>query len=147
MTESFNDLILLDTNILVYAFDSSEEEKHTIARGLLFGFFSKEQMTAVSIQSLSEFFTIATKKLPKPIDKQEAQQLINNIIDSKNFKILKSNEKTIISAIETHIKYDSSYWDSLIAETMRDNKVFTIMTENEKDFKKIPWLTVINPFR
>ncbi len=30
---------------------------------------------------------------------------------------------------------------------MRKNNIYTIITENEKDFKKIPWLKVINPFK
>lgn len=138
---------LLDTNILVYAFDIAEKEKHKIAKDLLFGLFSKEQPSILSVQNLSEFFVISTKKLPKPIEKIEAQQIIEKIADSKNFKILTFDKNTILSAIDTHIKYSSSYWDSLISETMRDNKIFTIITENEKDFKKIPWLTVINPFK
>lgn len=138
---------LLDTNILVYAFDITEKEKHKIAKDLLFDLFSKEQTSFISIQSLSEFFVMSTNKLPKPIDKIEARELIKKIIESKNFKILKFNTYTISSAIDTHTEYNSSYWDSLIAETMRKYNITIIITENEKDFKKIPWLTVINPFK
>ena len=146
MTE-ISDKRLLDTNILVYAFDITERDKHIIAKDLLFDLFSKEQISFISIQSLSEFFVISTKKLPKPVDKKEARELIEKIIDSKNFRILKFNTNTVLSAIDSHIKYGASYWDALIAAVMQENMVNTIITENEKDFKKIPWLTVINPFK
>jgi predicted nucleic acid-binding protein len=43
--------------------------------------------------------------------------------------------------------YRASFWDALIAACMLEHGVHTIVTENELDFRKIPGLTVINPFR
>jgi predicted nucleic acid-binding protein len=37
-------------------------------------------------------------------------------------------------------------WDAAIAATMKENDIFEIVTENVKDFKKIPQLKVSNPF-
>jgi len=41
--------------------------------------------------------------------------------------------------------YKVHFWDALIAATMIENNVFTIFTENTKDFKKIKGITAINP--
>jgi predicted nucleic acid-binding protein len=37
--------------------------------------------------------------------------------------------------------------DALIAACMLENGIEIIVTENERDFKRIPGITVINPFR
>ena len=42
---------------------------------------------------------------------------------------------------------NASFWDVLIAVTMRDSGVTRLYTENETDFRKIPWVEVLNPLR
>jgi predicted nucleic acid-binding protein len=39
------------------------------------------------------------------------------------------------------------FWDALIAACMLENGIEIIVTENERDFKRIPGITVTNPFR
>jgi predicted nucleic acid-binding protein len=51
----------------------------------------------------------------------------------------------VLSAIRIHREFDVPYWDALIAATMRENGVTRIYTEDEKSFRKIPWLEVVNP--
>jgi predicted nucleic acid-binding protein len=36
---------------------------------------------------------------------------------------------------------------ALIAATMQENNLKTIYTENIADFKKVPWLNVVNPLK
>ena len=38
-----------------------------------------------------------------------------------------------------------SFWDLLIAETMKDARVSVLLTENIRDFSKVPWIKAINP--
>ncbi len=71
---------------------------------------------------------------------------IQDITSFSNFDILTINKNNILSAIEISMAYKVSYWDALIASVMKENHVYGIITENDKDFKKIPWLNVINPF-
>jgi predicted nucleic acid-binding protein len=40
-----------------------------------------------------------------------------------------------------------NFWDALIVATMEENSIDTIITENEKDFKKVKWIKTINPFK
>jgi predicted nucleic acid-binding protein len=39
------------------------------------------------------------------------------------------------------------FWDALIAACMLEHGIEVIVTENEKDFKNISGITIINPFR
>lgn len=140
------DLALIDSNVLIYGYDKYDIKKHKIAVSLLEKCWKRKIIYALSLQNLSEFYTNITKKVRKPLDKIIAYYLIMDIINFPNWKILKFNERTILSAIEITNTFEMSYWDSLLAATMKENKISKIYTENEKDFK-VPWIKVINPFR
>jgi len=141
-----DDAVFIDSNILVYAFDKNEATKHKKAKKLLEKCFTNEIKLVASTQVLSEFFVNATKKIEKPITVEDARNIVEKIIEFKGFSVLVIKPNTIKSAIDTSKKTGAHYWDSLIAETMKENKVFEILTENTKDFKKINWLNAKNPF-
>src|SRR3989344_5825812 len=135
---------LLDSNILVYAYDSRDKEKHKISIDILNKCWKKEIIYALSTQNLSELFTVTTKKISNPISVKEMEENINDIINFSNFSILEIKSKTILRAIKLTSEYSLSYWDSLIVSVMLENNINIIITE-DSDFKKIPWLKVINP--
>ena len=66
---------------------------------------------------------------------------------SKSSTIIYYNAQTIMEALHISKEYETSFFDSLIAATMQENGIDNIITENENDFSKIPWLTVSNPFK
>ena len=43
--------------------------------------------------------------------------------------------------------YRAKFWDALIAACMLEHGVETIVTEDGADFRKIPGITVVNPFK
>ena len=140
------DIKLIDTNILVYAYDSSEKIKHKIAKNILKKCWNKEEIYALSVQNLSESFVIATKKIQNPVPIEEIEEDINDMISFSNFKILPISTNDISNAIKLVSQFKIDYWDSLIVSVMRENNINEIITENEKDFKKIPWIKIVNPF-
>ena len=137
----------IDANILVYAFDRSEGKKNRKAKQLLKKCFKGEVPLATSTQTLSEFFVTATKKIQKPITCGQANSIVRKIIDFRGFSILTIKPSTIVAAIDTHSKTKAHYWDALIAETMKENKMFHIYTENTNDFKRISEIKATNPLR
>ena len=143
MTEK-PELQLIDTNILVYAYDRSDLEKHRLAEEIVKTAWIN-QNSVLSIQNLAEFYSIITRKVQKPIAISKAKQIILDLIEG--FETLKYSEQTIISAIDNQLIYRIPFWDALIVATMEENSVDAIVTENEKDFKKVEWLKVINPFK
>jgi len=141
-----SEISLIDSNILVYAYDSNENDKHIISKNILNKCWKKEVSYALSTQNLSELFVVTTKKISNPISMKEMEENIKDIINFSNFQILKIKPKTILNAIKLSFEYKAHYWDSLIASVMQENNINTIITEDE-DFKKIPWLEVTNPFK
>jgi predicted nucleic acid-binding protein len=77
VTNSMKDKVFLDTNIFVYAIDSSPEwnVKKTIARRLIREHVEKES-GVISIQVVQEFYQVATQKIATPIPTEDALQFI-----------------------------------------------------------------------
>jgi len=144
MTEN-NTIFLIDTNILIYAFDESEPLKHKIASQLLLSYIDTGNSFAVSTQNLGEFFNIITTRIKKTIEKEKAIAIIQELIKLKNNSILEIKPTTIIFGCHVSRDYNLHFWDSLLAATMKENGIFNIYTENTKDFK-IPWIKAVNPF-
>ncbi|MDD5472578.1 MAG: PIN domain-containing protein [Candidatus Methanoperedens sp.] len=140
-----DELSLIDTNLLSYVFDESEPEKKIICKDLTAECWKGKQKYAVSVQNLSEFYVVVTKKIQHPIPEKVAKRFIELILDFQGWHVLSISASTIASAIDISNKYKIHYWDALLAATMRENKVFSIYTE-DSDFGKIPWLKAINPF-
>ncbi|MBI2576773.1 PIN domain-containing protein [Candidatus Woesearchaeota archaeon] len=138
---------LIDSNILVYAFDKDEGEKYKRAGKLLEKCFLGEVNFSLSLQNLSEFFVTITKKISHPIPMDVASLLVKKIISFNGFVILEPTKKSIIRAADLCTNKGISYWDALIAAVMIENHIFEIITENEKDFKNVEGLRVTNPFR
>ena len=90
------ELKLVDSNILVYAYDTSEPQKHEIAKAIVKESWQKED-GALSIQNLVEFYSIITKKIKHPLETDKAKQIVLDYIDG--FEIIRYTEKTIIEAI------------------------------------------------
>lgn len=143
MTES-KELKLLDSNILIYAYDRSEGKKHPIAKELVKERWKKED-SVLSTQNLAEFYSVITSKIERPLEIGKAKQIVLDYIDG--FEILRYSEKTVVEAINVQAIYKIPFWDALIVATMEENSIDTIITENEKDFKKAKWVKTINPFK
>ena len=139
-----SELFLVDTNILVYSYDKDEPSKRSKAEKLLGKCFDGEIPLAISIQNLAEFVSVTTRK--SKLSFEHAKINVNDIIDAKNFKKIGYKAETIVSTIEIVKEFKTSFWDSLLAATMRENGIFNIYTENVNDFK-IPWIRAVNPLK
>ncbi len=137
-------LFLIDTNIVVYAYDEEDIIKHTKSKELLKQVFNNKIKIAISNQNLAEFVYVTTRKIK--LDSTQTKEIINDIIIHKSFKKINYSTRTIISAIDILNEFKMPFWDSLLAATMRENGIFNIYTENAKDFK-MPWINAVNPLK
>lgn len=140
-----DNLALIDTNILVYAYDSVAGSKHSKAKELLKAAW--EEGAIVSLQNLCEFFVVITKKVEKPVSIKQAQEIVEDIIYSKEWVIIDRTCETIINSLELVKSTNVHFWDAVIATTMLEFGIEDIITENVKDFSKIKQIRAINPFK
>lgn len=141
MTDS-KELFLIDSNILVYAYEKGESIKKDKAKKLLKECLLGIRQFALSNQNIVEFVSVTTKKGKLNID--EAKNFVIKATQFEGFKKINYSAETIVFALDIVQQFKMSFWDSLLAATMRENGIFNIYTENAKDFK-MPWINAINP--
>lgn len=134
-----------DTSILIYAYDKSEPEKQAIASELVKIIFDREMVGYVSNQILSELYFVLTEK--KGMPKEDAETVVLSFLDSDSWIKVSYGIQTVKETVKSAKTLAVIFWDILIAETMKENGINKIYTENEKDFKKIPGIKVINPLK
>ena len=134
--------IFIDTNILVYAYDKDSGKKHAKAKEIILKCLNGEINLYVSNQVLCEFVNVAFNKLSTSLPENELKEIIFEINKVDNWKKINYSNKTLESVFS---EKGSHFWDKLIAATMKENNVFTIYTENTKDFKEMFGIKAVNP--
>jgi predicted nucleic acid-binding protein len=137
--------IFLDTNILVYAYDSSEGSKHLRAHQILQECFEGKRNAVISNQVLAEFGRIVLFKIENPLTIEKVQEIVDSIMRLPSFIKINYSCATFSESIHS-FKHRSKYWDALIVQTMKENGIKQIYTENTSDFDAIEGIKAINPF-
>jgi predicted nucleic acid-binding protein len=137
----------IDTSVLVYAFDKSEQAKHETASKLVRDMFERGEKGAISAQVLLELYNVLTRFISDPLSPADASSIVYKFFEAAGWIKLDYNTLIARRAVTIAAERKTKIWDTLIAETMKENGIDTIITENEKDFKKIPGIKVINPFK
>jgi len=136
---------LIDTNVLVYAFDADSGQKHSVAKDLICRSWKGREQYAVSVQNLAEFSVVVREKVAHPVPSDDVRQFLSLIMRSRDWQVLDYRAKTIIRAHEIRDGHRLHFWDALLAATMEENSVRTIITE-DAHFRNVPWISVLNPF-
>lgn len=137
---------LLDTNILVYAYDFSEKRRREIAKALVDEVWDAGG-GVVTLQNLSEFFFAVTRKVQTRVPVADAKTIVSDILRSSRWMVIDRNAGTVMRAMEIVESVRAPFWDALIAACMLEHGIEVIVTENEKDFKQIPGISTVNPFK
>jgi predicted nucleic acid-binding protein len=139
-----NDKYFVDANILVYAYNADEKEKHAQAVALLQELW--DQKTGVlSLQVLQEFYVTVTQKIEKPISSQQARKIVADYIAA--WEIVEPSTETLLLAIEIRDKYQLHFWDAMIFAAAREAKVDIVYTEDFQHGREIEGIRFVNPFR
>ncbi|MEK6981705.1 MAG: PIN domain-containing protein [Candidatus Micrarchaeota archaeon] len=138
------DKVLIDSNILVYAFDISDGKKRDHANEVIRKYLENE-CAVISVQNIGEFCKNVCEKIPNKLSYQQAKEISQDIIYS--FQVVLYTPETFLRALDLSSSFGIHFWDALIAATMQENNIKEIITENVSDFEKVPWIKAINPFK
>ena len=139
------DEIFYDTNVLYYAYDLSEPEKRKVCKSLLTKVFIGETSGIISNQILVELYNALTRKLG--VKSHNAKVIVDSFITSPNWRKISYNDKTVKAALENSKAFRAPFLDALIIETMKENGINQIATENEKAFSRFPGIKIRNPIQ
>jgi predicted nucleic acid-binding protein len=130
--------VFVDTNLWVYLY--SDNPKGKIVKDLIDLYFCN---IVISVQVLGEFFNVLVRKIGK--QKEEAKEMVINLLET--FEVVKINESSVLKAMEISIRYNFSYWDSLIVASALENNCSILYTEDMQDGQVIEEsLKIVNPF-
>lgn len=133
--------------MLVYAFDKSYAGKRATCLKLIDDIRERGEKGILSMQVLLELYNVITEYIADPLPPREAASIINDFIEAEGWVKLNYDSTVARKAVGVASSTGIKIWDAVIGETMKENGVYTIVTENEKDFNKIPGIRVINPFK
>lgn len=134
--KQMRDRVFIDTNVLLYLYDSNSEKK-SIAKEIL------KSNHHISTQVLNEFSNISIKKLRLSHD--DLSENVKKIIEKTTVFVF--SENTILFAIDIREKYKFQYYDSLIIATALENKCTILYSEDMQHEQIIEnQLKIINPF-
>lgn len=137
------DSLFFDTNILVYAFDKTDQEKYEIASRLVTEAFQKGN-GVISAQVLKEFFVTVTRKVPEKMSVDDAEQTIR---DFSVWKVVDTTVPLILKAIGFHKQFDFSFWDATIVAACHLAGSSALLSEDLSHGMLIENIRIINPFR
>ncbi|MEQ1858667.1 MAG: PIN domain-containing protein [Chthoniobacteraceae bacterium] len=133
----------LDTNVLVYACDSSDAGKQQAALALIAELSARGE-GVISTQVLGEFFH-ATAIRRKLLASEEAERAV---LAYQAALIVAAIEPTLVAeAIAVHRRYQTRYWDSLIIATAVRHGCAEIASEDLSNGQCYNGVVVRNPFR
>ncbi|MCK9589661.1 MAG: PIN domain-containing protein [Terrimicrobiaceae bacterium] len=132
----------VDTNILVYARDSSDPVKQVCADEVMRVLWRK-RTGRLSPQVLQEYYATVTRKLKPGIAPSEARQDIRDLLAWGPKQVTTS---ILESAWEIEDGVGLSWWDSLIVASALDCGATSLLTEDMQDGLAIRSLQIVNPF-
>ena len=132
----------VDTNILVYAYDRSAGQKHTIAVQLMEQCWEQGN-GRLSLQVLQEFYVSVTRKIANPLDYQTARQIV---ADLAQWQYHAPDASDLLEAIDFQQDYRLSFWDAMILQSAARLGCKQLLSEDLSHGQVYREVQVINPF-
>ena len=138
-----DDLVFVDTNVLVYAYDETEPTRGPAAQKIVTELWTSGH-GVLSTQVLQEFYSVATKKIPKPLSRLVARELV---ADFSQWQIVNTDPLLIVSASRLAEDHSLAWWDALIISAALRSGAPTLLSEDLQHGRRFGRVTVRNPFR
>lgn len=134
--------IFVDTNILVYAYDLDAGAKRMIAKQLLRELWQAEK-AVLSPQVLQEFYVTVTRKLSKPMARQDARDIVRTY---QAWSLYSPTAADVIAASQLEENHQLSFWDALIVIAAQVSGTTQLLSEDMQDGQRFGRVTITNPF-
>lgn len=133
--------VFVDSNVLIYAFDESNEAKQKAANNWRNALW-RSRAGRVSFQVLQEFYVKITQKVPSA--REAAQSEVRDLLAWRPVVI----EAEILElGWEIQDRYRLSFWDALIVASAKSISCDYLLTEDLQSGQNFNGLVVLNPFQ
>ncbi len=135
---------LVDTNVVVYAYDVNEPNKHEIARALLRR-LSDEGRLIFSAQVFNEFGSVMmSRKRKNPFGPDEIAVILREL--EATGEVVPITASATFRSLAAMPRHGLSFWDALIWSAAAENEVAVIYSEDFQAGRDIERVLFVNPF-
>jgi predicted nucleic acid-binding protein len=134
-------VISFDTNVLIYAVDRDSGPRHQQAAALLEQAM-RSQNCLQTLQSLSEFYNVLTRKIRITAAQAEAFVTAWRAV----FPVEAASIADLDHAMRAVREHQLSFWDALLWATARRAGVAVLVSEDFQDGSVIEGVRFANPF-
>jgi len=138
---STNDIVFVDTNILIYAHDRDAGTRRQRASKALEDLW-EARTGRLSVQVLQEFFAVATSKLKTAVGTAAAREVIRIYAP---WVTAPTGVDTVLRATEIAEVAQISFWDAMIVAGAEHSGATTLFTEDLNDGQVIAGVRIVNP--
>ncbi len=135
--------ILVDTNVLVYAHDQSERSKQRQAIDVL-GRIVAAGSGALSTQTLSEFYNVATCKLSPSLTPAQAEAQLGHFVNL--WPVFDVTPPVVLEAARGVREHSLSFWDAQIWAVAWLNGLPVVFSEDFNPGAVVEGVRFVNPF-
>jgi predicted nucleic acid-binding protein len=135
---------LVDTNVVVYAYDLDDPRKHTIARELIER-LSNQGRLVLSAQVFNEFCSVMmSAKRKKKLAPDELAVIVRELTSTG--VIVPIIPTLTLRALEAMPRHGLSFWDALIWSAAVENDVCVVYTEDFQHGRDVEGVLFFDPF-
>jgi len=138
-----SDKYFVDTNILMYAHDTSTGAKHDRAKELVAELW-RERSGVVSTQVLQELSVNLRRKAGRPLDAKATREII---ADYLTWHVIVNSGDSILEALDLEARYRVSFWDALVLHAAESSGAEVLYSEDLSDGQTYGSVRVVNPLR
>ncbi|MGH9605492.1 MAG: PIN domain-containing protein [Terracidiphilus sp.] len=133
--------VFVDTNILLYAYDTRDLLKHETAKTALQRLWLRDA-GALSMQVLQEFYVNVTRKIAAPLPVKEARK----IVEDYSAWCIETGPVEIAAAFSIEDQARINFWDALIVAAALKSGATKILSEDLSPGQRIAGVVIENPF-
>jgi predicted nucleic acid-binding protein len=133
--------IAFDTNVLIYAVDRSEGDRHVTA-ALLVERASRKRRGVLILQTLVEFYSVTTGKL-----KGQPEEMLRFLDRLRAVLAVHAADERDFDRATRGDRHGLSFWDALLWATADRVGVRYLLSENFQDGRTLGGVTFVDPFK
>ena len=133
--------IFVDTDVLLYAADTADPEKHRAAAAWRLDLW-RSRRGRVSYHVLQEFYVQALRKSPQSADAAEAE-----VRDLFAWDPVVVDARVVEAAWRLRKRFSLSFWDALIVGAAKAAGCSQLLTEDLSHGQDLDGVRVVSPFR
>jgi len=134
---------LVDTNVLVYAYDRTEPRKQIRAHEVLDN-LALAGTGVLTTQVLGEFFWVVTRKLRQTFTARQAFDRVKKYLES--WRVLAVTPEILLEAGRGATEFNMPFYDAQIWASAKLNQIPIVLSEDFSNGSRIEGVQFLNPF-